>query len=403
MSGPVGETERISSIDVLRGFALLGILLMNMQLFAMPFAAYSNPTVYGDLTGASFWAWSIPHVFADLKFISIFSMLFGAGVLLMGQRAENRGMSAARLHYRRMGWMILFGVLHAYLLWNGDILFSYGVVGLVIYLFRRMKPRTLVALGVVLGMIPMLILAVIGLSMAYWPPGAIDGFSEDNWRPNQKSIDEELAAHRGSYLDLTAYRSLDTLVYQLIAFPMLLAWRIASLMLIGMALFKLGALHAQWSRGRYLLLIASGIFVGIPVIALGIYQNFHWNWDLRALFFGVQYNYWGSYLVALGWVGLIMIWCQSKVLPSLKARFAALGRTAFSNYILQTIVCTTIFYGYGLGYFGSVDRLRQVLLTLAIFAAQVMLAPLWLRYFSLGPLEWLWRRLTYGKPQPIWR
>jgi uncharacterized protein len=400
MPSPTTLSDRIESLDVLRGFALLGILLINIQAFAMPVAAYMNPTAYGDLTGANFWAWAIPYVFADLKFISIFSMLFGAGIVLMWQRAEKRGEPPALLHYRRMGWLIVFGILHAHLFWYGDILYSYGMAGLVVYLFRRLRPVVLATIGIVLGAVPSLIFLGIGLSIPYWPAEAIEGFNTE-WGLSQEAIQEELSAYRGSYFDQIPYRSGDSLAAQLGEFPMFLSWRVSSLMLIGMALFKLGALSAQWDRRKYLLWILSAAILGIPVIVFGIYQNFERGWDIRSFFFGIQYNYWASYLVALGWVGVIMLWCQSSVLTSLKSRVAALGRTAFSNYILQTVICTTIFYGHGLGYFGSVDRIRLVILCLIIYTVQLMIIPLWLKHFSLGPLEAVWRRLTYGKPKAI--
>jgi uncharacterized protein len=398
MSTPTTPTERIESIDVLRGFALLGILLINMQSFAMPVAAYLNPTAYGDLTGANFWAWALSHVFADMKFISIFSMLFGAGIVLMAERAEKRAASAAPLHYRRMGWMVLFGILHAHLLWYGDILYSYGMAGLVVYLFRRLRPRALVTVGVLLGTIPSLLFLVIGLSIPYWPAEAAQGFTSE-WQPNAQTTQEELDAYRGSYIDQLLYRAPESLGGQLGVFPLFLSWRVSSLMLLGMALFKVGALRAQWSSRKYMLLVASGVFIGIPIIVVGIYWNFAQNWNINSLFLGIQFNYWGSYLVALGWVGTIMLWCRSALFPALKARAAALGRTAFSNYILQTLICTTIFYGHGLGYFGSVDRIHQVLLTFVIYTVQLAISPVWLRHFQFGPLEWVWRRLTYGRPQ----
>ena len=399
MSTPLTENERIDSLDVLRGFALLGILLVNMQAFAMPAAAYMNPTAYEDFTGANFWAWAIPYVFADLKFISIFSMLFGAGIVLMSKRAESRGASAARLHYRRMGWLTLFGILHAHLLWYGDILYSYGMTGLVVYLFRGSSRRVLVGSALALGVVPSLIFVAIGLTIGYWPPEAMEGFNNDAWRPDQETLNEELAAYRGSYLDQFPPRIVESLAAQLFILPVFFFWRVASLMLLGMALFRVGALSAQWSRRQYLALIAGAAFIGIPMIVYGILLNFEWNWDIRSFFFGIQFNYWGSYLVALGWVGVIMLWCQSTLLRGLRTRVAALGRTAFSNYILQTLICTTIFYGHGLGYFGSVSRVNQMLLVFSIYATQLILAPLWLKYFSLGPLEWVWRRLTYGQPQ----
>src|SRR5687768_15032886 len=146
-AAPVAESDRLIAMDVLRGFVLLGILVMNIQSFAMPFSAYMNPTVYGDLTGANFWVWAIGHLLFDQKFITIFSMLFGAGILLMTARA---GDQAGRIHRRRMGWLILFGLLHAHLFWYGDILYWYGMCGLLAYLFRHKAPKTLLAVGAVL-------------------------------------------------------------------------------------------------------------------------------------------------------------------------------------------------------------------------------------------------------------
>src|SRR5260370_13253838 len=166
------------------------------------------------------------------------------------------------------------------------------------------------------------------------------------------------------------------------AFLGLYGWKASSLMLLGMALFKLGAFQAQWSCRQYLSLVGAGLLVGIPMIIFGVVQDFAKNWDVRYSFYlGGQYNYWGSYLVALGWTGLIMLWCQGSRASALKERMAAVGRMAFSNYILQTVICTTIFYGYGFGYFGSVPRTRQILIVFAIFAAQLVICPLCLRHF----------------------
>src|SRR5438270_1604645 len=165
--GAVAESERIASIDVLRGFALLGILVMNIQSFAMVGAVYDNPTADGELKGANFLVWLLSHLLADQKFISIFSMLFGAGIILLCQRAEASGAKPARLHYRRMGWMILFGLLHGYLLWYGDILYAYGMCGLFVYLFRRKSPRTLISFALVLAIIGSL--AAIALQL-FWLP-----------------------------------------------------------------------------------------------------------------------------------------------------------------------------------------------------------------------------------------
>ena len=145
-TGPVAETTRIDAIDVLRGVALLGILLMNVQSFAMPQAAYFNPTAYGDLEGADLYVWVAGRMLADQKFMTIFSMLFGAGIVLMAGRAEARG-DARRVHYRRMGWLLVIGLLHAHLLWPGDVLFLYAVCGMLVYPLRWQPPGRLLALG----------------------------------------------------------------------------------------------------------------------------------------------------------------------------------------------------------------------------------------------------------------
>ena len=145
-AGPVVQTARIDSIDVLRGFALLGILLMNVQSFAMPQAAYFNPTAYGDLEGANLDVWVAVRMLADQKFMTIFSMLFGAGIVLMAGRAEARG-DGRRVHYRRMGWLLVIGLLHAHLLWAGDILFLYAVCGMLVYPLRHQPPGRLIAMG----------------------------------------------------------------------------------------------------------------------------------------------------------------------------------------------------------------------------------------------------------------
>jgi len=165
--------------------------------------------------------------------------------------------------------------------------------------------------SLVLAAVPSLLFIGIGLTTPYWPTVVLEEFINDAWEPNLQTLQDELAAYRGSFLDQTTHRFIESLSVQMVDAPLFLFGRVGGLMLLGMALFKLGALSAEWSRRRYLAFVAAAVFVGIPVIVYGIYGNFERNWDIGALFFGIQYNYWGSYLVALGWVGLIMIWCPA--------------------------------------------------------------------------------------------
>ena len=169
-----------------------------------------------------------------------------------------------------------------------------------------------------------------------------------------------------------------------------------------MALFKLGVLNARRSRRFYRRLLLLGFGIGIPIAAYGVYTNFAAGWDVRYSFFlGSQFNDWASIPVALGWVGTVMLACRSTAFAQISPVLAAVGRMAFSNYILQTLICTTIFYGHGLGFFGRVDRLGQVGIVLMIWALELILSPLWLARFQFGPLEWLWRCLTYWRRQPF--
>jgi uncharacterized protein len=170
-----------------------------------------------------------------------------------------------------------------------------------------------------------------------------------------------------------------------------------------MALYRLGVLSAQRSAACYSWMIIAGVLIGLPLVAYGV----HWNeanaWGPQSMFYGFQFNYWGSIPVSLGWIGAVMLLCRSGMLAWLRSRLAAVGRLAFSNYILQSLICTTIFYGHGFGLFGEVERVGQIAIVAGIWLFQLLVSPLWLRRFRFGPLEWLWRSLTYGRRQPFVR
>jgi len=175
-------------------------------------------------------------------------------------------------------------------------------------------------------------------------------------------------------------------------------------MLLGMAFFKLGILSATRSKEFYATFISLAVAVGIPVILYGIHYNFAIDWQAPQFFFiGTQFNYWASVLVSIGWLSIVMLLCQSDWLGPLKRALAVVGRTAFSNYILQTIICTTIFYGHGFGLFGQIDRTGQALIVITIWVFQIVLSLLWLKHYHYGPLEWSWRSLTYWERQPFKR
>lgn len=397
------DQERLVSIDVLRGFALLGILTMNIGAFSMPDATYFAPVVYGDLSGLNGLVWGLTHVFADMKFMAIFSMLFGAGIVLMSDRMQARGASPAGVHYRRVLWLALFGLLHAHLLWYGDILYWYGVCGLFVYLLRKLSPTWLIAWGLLILVIGSSIMLSVGMSEPNWPAEMRESINAD-LRPSAETIAREIEIYRGGWLEQMQARVPKSLELQTGTLVFWAFWRISGLMLLGMGLYKLGVFSAQRSKAVYGTLVALAVVVGVPVIVYGIRYQFSIDWRSPQFFFiGTQFNYWASIPVSLGWTGLVMLLCLSGRLPYFTERLAAVGRTAFTNYILQTLICTTIFYGHGLGYFGQFERTTQFAIVVAVWILQLAISPLWLQHFRFGPLEWLWRSLTYWRWQPFRR
>ncbi len=402
-AGPVAEAARIGAIDVLRGFALLGILVMNVQAFAMPQAAYFNPTALGDLENANLYVWLAGRMLADQKFMTIFSMLFGAGIVLMAGRVEARGGSAGRVHYRRMGWLAVIGLLHAHLLWYGDILFTYAVCGMVLYPLRHLSPGRLLALGTTLLAVGSAFSVGAGMSLPYWPEEALAAFADEAWRPTPAVLEAELAVYRGGWLAQLPSRSADALAFETVLLLMWAFWRAGGLMLIGMGLFHREVFAARRSPRFYAGLIAAAVLVGLPLQAYGLWLDFARGWPVWSFFLGQQFNYWPSIAVSLGYVGLVMLACGNAALHRFTRPFAAVGQTALTNYLLQTVLCTLVFYGHGLGWFGSVDRVGQLGVVAAVWALQLVASPLWLRRFRFGPAEWAWRSLTYGVRQPLQR
>ena len=382
MRTPISEHHRLSSIDTLRGFALLGILVMNIQSFAMISAAYTFPNLHMDISGVNLVIWTLSHIFADLKFTAIFFMLFGAVVILATQRRDQAGKRTWTYHYARTFWLLIFGMIHAYFIWYGDILVTYALCGFVVYWFRNFSAPLLFFIGGISLLIALLIMMSAGVA----PTDVQQGILRD-FVPNTAEIDREIAAYRGTWSDVQNARLIEVLDIQFAGIPFFLFWRAGGLMLIGMALLKLGV----------------SVLIGFPLVAHNAVQLIGHNWDpsFSLLQHGGVYNYLGSIGVALFYVGCIMLISKKTIWHALQARLAAVGRMAFTNYILQSVIATGLFYGYGFGLFGAVERWGQVLIVLIIWAFQLWMSPVWLSKFRFGPLEWLWRSLTYFKFQAM--
>ncbi len=421
---PVAVTERVFSVDVLRGVALLGILGMNIYAYALPWVAYNDPLAFGATTGIHFATWTLTHLFFDLKFMAIFSMLFGAGLVLMNDRAEAVGRKFGGLYYRRMMWLLLIGAAHAYLLWFGDILFFYAVCGLILFPLRRRSPRLLIILGIVLLIIGMGIQIGGGMFFGFAreqataadaaiaageTPDELQSKMKETWEeinkqwdPPPEKLATDLAAHRGSYGETLANRVPMVVMMQLQALPFMFFWRIAGMMLLGMALMKLGVFAAQRSKRFYLSWAIFGYALGLSLIFVGIQQNMAHEFDfVFAWQSGNTFNYIGSLLVALGHISVVMLICQSGALAGLRRRLGAVGQMALTNYLMHTILLTPIFYGFGLGLFGYIDRFWLMPFVLGVWILQLIISPIWLKHFRFGPAEWLWRSLTYWQRQPM--
>ena len=424
MAGPVGRSERLVALDVLRGVAVLGILVMNIYAFAMPFAAYANPLAWGGTEPLNLGTWIATHIVFDQKFMSIFSMLFGAGIVLMNERSLRKRQPFGRVFYRRQFWLLVIALLHAYLLWFGDILFFYAMIGMLVYAFRNAAPRTLVVVGCLLLLIAPL-LSMGGGAYAEDLKARAEQLQEqqqagveltdeqlatvDEWTgmrsfvlPGEAEIAAELSAYTGSWLDGLTHRASFVASFQVDGLLYYMLWRVGGLMLIGMALMKTGILSGRRERSCYRHLMLAGYLVGLPITAWSAINAGVHEYDPLYMFrMGNAYNYVGSLVVAFGHIGLVMLAVASGWFERGLRRFAAVGQMALTNYLMHSIVMTALFYGWGLGLYGTVPRFWQMAFVAGLAGVQLMLSSWWLARFRFGPVEWLWRSLTYWRRQPM--
>lgn len=400
--GPVPSSERIVALDVLRGFALMGILLVNIGAFATVGAAYLNPFATGALEGAEFWAWGAVHLFAEAKFLTLFSVLFGAGIAMSSDRIAERGLPAAPgLHFRRQLWLLAIGLGHAHLLWMGDILAPYALCGMLLYPLRNLPPRQLLVLGACVTAVVLPLWGGAGASIPYWPEGE-RAAQQEEWAPSQEAMDAEIEAYRGGWLEQQPLRSEDALGMETVVFLTFFLWRAGGAMLAGMALYRWGVLSAKRSGRFYRRMAVAGAGLGLPLTALGMAYNLRAGFAMEtSMFQGQLFNYVGSLGTAAAYLGLVMLAVRGRWLAALQRRLAAAGRMALTNYVAQSVVCTLVFYGHGLGLFARLGRPEQLGVVAAVWVLQLLWSPWWLARFRFGPLEWAWRTATYWRRQPL--
>jgi uncharacterized protein len=386
---------RIASLDVLRGIGVLGILPVHMLSFAMVMAARVNPTISGDLQGANGWIWLATALLADGKFISIFAMLFGAGLLLLSGRGS---ISVEHVHHRRMAVLLGLGLLHSYLLWYGDMLVTFALCGSVVFGLRGLPARRLLACGALALVTASAITLAIGWALPWWPAGMKAGFFH-LWSPSREMIDWEIAVYRGGWLGQMAHRAPEAFQIETSQLVLRGFWQAAGLMLVGMGLFKLGVLSAARSTRFYATMAGLGFGVGVPMGWYGVARARALEWNLADfMLVGSQLSYWSDLAVGIGWIGAVMLLCRAGWRPG---SVVAVGRTALSNYLIQTVICTSIFYGHGLGLFERVSRSGQLLIVLGVWAVQLGGSLWWTRRFAVGPVEWTWRSVARGELLPL--
>ncbi len=392
LSQYINLKNRIHSLDLIRGFAVLGILMMNITSFSQISMAYMNPTIGAGLEGYNQYFHGFNYIFADTRFMSIFSMLFGAGVVLFTQRIEAKGKRVAALHYKRMFWLLIFGLIHAYFIWVGDILVAYAICGSLVFFFRKKSIRTLFIVAVVLFLIP------ISLNfMTYYgmPKDALES-TFAFFYPSTEQISVQTKIMQGSYINQMPLRFKNALELQTLVFMIEIFWRTSAMMLLGMILYRKGILSADKSTAYYKKMMWVGFIPGLILSSIGLGQVYASQWSgAYVMNIGANYKFVSGLFMALGYIGLF-IWIYKKgIFKKFQNRLQATGRMAFSNYIGMSVICTLIFNGHGLGLFGTLDRLQQFLIVIAVWFLILIVSPLVLKKYQLGPLEWLWRKLTY--------
>lgn len=405
--------DRIASLDLIRGVAVLGILLMNIIAFSMPEAAYFNPAAYGTHSALDTAVWAINAVLVDGRMRGLFSFLFGASLLLVTDRADAAGQSAASVHFRRMGWLFVFGLAHLTLLWWGDILHHYAMVGCIAFFFRKLPVEKLLALATVLLIVETAMAAGLPFSIAeaeaavrvaHPAPAAIKAYHalQDNFgRPQPITIARDLAAYRGSYAQVFAFRWPDAVATPLRELQFVGAETLAY-MLLGMAGLKSGLLTGAWSRASYRRWAARSFAVSVPAYAIMVWLTWRSDFAMTTLAWtGLVLSTPLRPLMIVGWACLVMLLARPGGV--LTERLKAAGRMAFTNYLAASLICTTIFYGYGFDQYGHWSRAGVYLIVLGVWAAILLWSRPWLARFQQGPLEWLWRSLARGRVEPMRR
>ena len=429
LAAPVSQQERIIILDSLRGFAILGILLMNIPGFALPDPVMYDPSVLNEWGTINYKTWYFIDWFMEGSQRALFSMLFGAGIILFISRQEKKvgGLWPTDYFLRRQLWLLVFGLFNAFvLLWFWDILFHYAIIGIIMFAFRRLSPKALI-IGAIISLLLMTVrenvdfyrqkqvisrgeqVAKIDTTVTKLSDdqkealGAMTGFKEKSTpEAKKKQMGKNLAIVRGGYCDFYKYQS-ERSFYGEVHYTYDGLWDIMVFMFLGMAFFKNGVITGQAPTKIYWGLFIGGLAIGLtlsyfrlqPLIDY-VFNRFDYTKNVSFEFYEISRTF-----RALGIFGLIMLLYKSGWFKWLFALMRPVGQMAFTNYLMQSLLVGLFFYGIGFGMYGKLQRHEMYYVVAATWVLQIIWSHIWLRYFRFGPLEWAWRSLTYWKRQPF--
>jgi uncharacterized protein len=430
MLGPATGQDRKASLDTLRGVALLGILLMNIVAMGMPFS-YNDPTIYGGDQGLDLAAWVMNNLFFEGTMRGLFSLMFGAGIVLITSRAEARGggIEVADIYFRRNLWLFAFGIIHGWLLlWFGDILYFYGIAGLFLFAFRKLPPKTLIILGAIVlaTLVPKDIYQYVQTHKAFNEAQAAEQVREalaedeeldeelqgkiDTWKgikndgnPSEEKIQKRIEGMQGNYFKIIGTISGTLIWFESSGLYEFFFFDTVGMMLIGMGLLKLGVITGERSTRFYLVMLVVGYGIGLSINAYETRLLITNDFDVFASAQARLTYGFGRVAVTFGHIGFWMLVCKSTWFDWLTARLAAVGRMALTNYVMHSVFAIFIFTGVGFSLFGQLDRHQLYYVVAGVWLFQLIMSPIWMKHFRFGPLEWLWRSLTYNKKQPMRR
>lgn len=430
LAAPISQQERISIIDSLRGIAILGILLMNIPGFGLAPAAIGDFSLQpqGQLN-YFFWYVFGPGVFEG-SMRGLFSMLFGAGMFIFVTRLEKKttGLMPAEFFLRRQLWLLLFGIFHAYvLLWYWDILYHYAICGIILFAFRRLSPKYLL-IGAAVCLVLMTarenrdlykkkdvitkgeIVAKIDttkIKLTDIQKEQLGAFTEfkDKSKPEakKKKMEKQEREIRGSYAELYEARSKQAEEGETFGMYYWAIFDVTLFMFIGLAFFKLGILQGEAKTKVYAWMTVIGLGVGLPLSYLFVIYDVNYNFNWFEIVKNKSFDFYElqRFIHSIGIFGLIMLMYKSGWFKWMFALLRPVGQMAFTNYLMQSVICGIIFMGIGFGLFGRLEYHQLFYVVAAVWAVEIAWSHLWLRYFRFGPMEWVWRSLTYWKKQPI--